>query len=123
MYNEKGAKICRCAFRNAAETRSQPETVRDYHKEGPRIRWRDIFLRSSFGSRGDQALWVPAAIGVFRWDAAPLLNETVGLGGTLEGTVRKEYAKVTASRMELPKKEVQEIIKEIWGEMPKGFCV
>ena len=46
-----------------------------------------------------------------------------GLAGTLEGTVRKEYAKVTASRMELPKKEVQEIIKEIWGEMPKGFCV
>jgi hypothetical protein len=45
------------------------------------------------------------------------------LVGTLEGTVKKDYAKVTASRTELPKKEVQEVIKEIWGEMPKGLCV
>lgn len=46
-----------------------------------------------------------------------------GLVGTLEGNMRKDYAKVTASRTELPKKEVQEVIKEIWGDMPKGFCV
>ena len=46
-----------------------------------------------------------------------------GLVGTLEGIMRKDYAKVTASRTELPKKEVQEVIKEICGEMPKGFCV
>ncbi len=35
------------------------------------------------------------------------------LVGTLESTVRKEYAKVTASRRALPKKDVQEVIKEI----------
>lgn len=46
-----------------------------------------------------------------------------GLMGRLENTVRKEYTKVTASKRSLPKKEVQEVIKEIWGEMPKGFCV
>lgn len=46
-----------------------------------------------------------------------------GLMESLRNTVNMEYIIVTSSRQELPKKEVQEVIKEIWGEIPKGFCV
>lgn len=41
----------------------------------------------------------------------------------LTNTVKRDYTKVTSSRLELPKEEVQEIIREIWGEIPKGYCV
>ena len=33
------------------------------------------------------------------------------------------YVTVTASRRELPKKEVRDVVKEIWGNIPKGIYV
>ena len=33
------------------------------------------------------------------------------------------YVTVSAFRRELPKKEVQEVVKEIWGKIPKGIYV
>ena len=36
---------------------------------------------------------------------------------------KNHYATITVSIRELPKKEVQDIIKEIWGKIPRGTYV
>ena len=41
----------------------------------------------------------------------------------LKKAQKNHYVTVTASRLELPKKEVQEVVKEIWGNIPKGIYV
>jgi len=41
----------------------------------------------------------------------------------LEKAQKNHYAIVTLLRRELPKNEVQDAIKEIWGKIPKGIYV
>lgn len=41
----------------------------------------------------------------------------------LKRAQESRYVTVTASRQESPKKEVQEIIEEIWEKIPKGIYV
>jgi hypothetical protein len=41
----------------------------------------------------------------------------------LKKAQEKHYVTVTISRLELPKKKVQDVVKEIWGNIPKGIYV
>jgi len=41
----------------------------------------------------------------------------------LKKAQKNHYVTVTAFRLKLPKKEVQDIVKEIWGRIPKGIYV
>ncbi len=43
--------------------------------------------------------------------------------GILKKARKNHYVTVTASKRELPKKEVQEVVEEIWGKIPKGIYV
>ena len=65
------------------------------------------------------------------------LMRLLSFGGTLSLTLIKRwreseslikarknhYVTITASRRELPKKEVQDVIEEIWGKVPRGTYV
>jgi hypothetical protein len=65
------------------------------------------------------------------------LIRLLSFGGTLPlATIRKwreseilkkaqknHYVTVTAFRLELPKKDVQEVVKQIWGKIPKSIYV
>lgn len=41
----------------------------------------------------------------------------------LKKAQEKHYVTVTISKLELPKKKVQDVVKEIWGHIPKGIYV
>ena len=41
----------------------------------------------------------------------------------LKKAQEKHYVTVTISRLELSKKKVQDVVKEIWGNIPKGIYV
>ena len=43
--------------------------------------------------------------------------------GILKKAQTNHYVTVTAFRRELPRKEVQEVVKEIWGKIPKSIYV
>jgi hypothetical protein len=42
---------------------------------------------------------------------------------SLKKAQKNHYVTITASRRELPKREVQDVIEEIWGEIPRGAYV
>lgn len=46
-----------------------------------------------------------------------------GYGEVMRKAVKNRYLSVTASRQRLPTKQIEDAIKEIWGEIPKGIYV